>query len=69
MILRLVTLVFGVLLMFIGPASGHMIDSKSVVGTWVGILDIQAAKGPRARSTSTRMEGSKVASRARSPVS
>jgi hypothetical protein len=43
MILRLVMLVFGGLLMFTSPASGQMIDSKSVVGTWVGILDIQGS--------------------------
>ena len=43
MMLRLVMLVFGVLLMFISPASGQMIDSKSVVGTWAGMLDIQGS--------------------------
>ena len=43
MILRFVMLVFGVVLMSISPASGQMIDSKSVVGTWAGILDIQGS--------------------------
>ena len=41
---RFVILVFGVLLMFTGPASGQMIDSTSVVGTWVGILDQQGSE-------------------------
>jgi len=40
---RFVILVFGVLLMFTSPASGQMIDSKSVVGTWAGILDVQGS--------------------------
>ena len=43
---RFVILVFGVLLMFLSPASGQMIDSKSVVGTWVGILDVEGDKTP-----------------------
>src|SRR4030095_15115446 len=43
---RFVILVFGVLLMFLSPASGQMIDSKSVVGTWVGILDVEGDKNP-----------------------
>jgi hypothetical protein len=43
MMLRLVVLVFGVLLMFISPASGQTIDSKSVVGTWAGMLDVQGS--------------------------
>ena len=43
MILRFVTLVFVALLMFMSPASGQMIDSKSLVGTWAGILDIQGS--------------------------
>ena len=42
MILRFVMLVFGVL-MFMSPASAQMVDSKSVVGTWAGILDIQGS--------------------------
>ena len=42
MILRFVMLVFGVL-MFMTPASGQMIDSKSVVGTWAGMLDVQGS--------------------------
>jgi len=41
---RFVILVFGVLLMFTSSASGQMIDSKSVVGTWVGILDQQGSE-------------------------
>jgi hypothetical protein len=40
---RFVILVFGVLLMFTSPASGQMIDSKSVVGTWTGMLDVEGS--------------------------
>jgi len=40
---RFVILVFGVLLMFTSSASGQMIDSKSVVGTWTGMLDVQGS--------------------------
>lgn len=45
MIVRLVTLVFGVLLMCFSPASGQ-IKSQDVVGTWVGVLELTGDKNP-----------------------
>ena len=46
MIVRLAMLVFGALLLSISPASAQMIESKDVVGTWAGVLELTGDKNP-----------------------